>query len=514
MGVNQITILGGGTAGWMAAAAFASFIDKEKYSISLIESDEIGTIGVGEATIPHIRYFNNMLGIDEREFLREVSATYKLGIQFENWGALNSTYIHPFGSHGYPISGLDFHHYWLAAKVKGGPSIPGFDNFSLASVMARAGRFDFPDPSDNLKGSFSYAYHIDAGRYAKFLRRYAEERGVQRIEGVVEGVLGSSETGNVNELVLTDGRKITGDWFIDCSGFRAILIGKHLGVGFDDWSKWLPCDRAVAIPCARQSNPTLFTRAVAQEWGWKWRIPLQHRTGNGVVYSSDFVSDQVALDALVSGLDAQILAEPNFIRFKAGSRSVCWEKNCIAIGLASGFLEPLESTSIYLIQQGILKFLEYFPFAGDCSTLRDAYNKEMELEYSRIKDFLILHYHITERNDSEFWKYCKNMQVPESLQQKINLFTGAAQVEHYEFGLFMEPSWLAVYLGQGVITRNYDSRVDRLETKRTLDELHRMKNYLNSFVQKMPSAETVLNAELTYLADVKRFANSSLYGVN
>lgn len=227
MGAKKIIILGGGTAGWMTAAAFARFIDKEKYSISLIESDEIGTIGVGEATIPHIRYFNNMLGIDEREFLREVSATYKLGIQFENWGALNSTYIHPFGSHGYSISGLDFHHYWLAAKAGSKFSVPEFDNFSLASVMARMGRFNFPDPNDNLRGSYSYAYHIDAGRYAKFLRRYAEERGVQRIEGVVEGVMGSSENGNVDGLVLTGGRKLTGDWFVDCSGFRAMLIGKQ-----------------------------------------------------------------------------------------------------------------------------------------------------------------------------------------------------------------------------------------------------------------------------------------------
>ncbi len=514
MGAKKIIILGGGTAGWMTAAAFARFIDKEKYSISLIESDEIGTIGVGEATIPHIRYFNNMLGIDEREFLREVSATYKLGIQFENWGALNSAYIHPFGSHGYSISGLDFHHYWLAAKAGSKFSVPEFDNFSLASVMARAGRFNFPDPHDNLKGSYSYAYHIDAGKYAKFLRRYAEERGVQRIEGVVEGVLGASENGNVDGLVLTGGLKLAGDWFVDCSGFRAILIGKHLGVGFDDWSKWLPCDRAIAVPCARHGDPSLFTRATAQKWGWQWRIPLQHRTGNGVVYSSDFVSEQLVLDTLISGLDGQVLAEPNYIRFKAGSRSKCWEKNCVAIGLSSGFLEPLESTSIYLIQQGILKFLEYFPFTEDCSILRDTYNKEMELEYNRIKDFLILHYHITERDDSEFWKYCKNMQVPESLQKKINLFTRAAQVEHYDFGLFMAPSWLAVYLGQGLITGNYDSRVDRHETQYIIDELRQMKNYLDSFVQRMPSAENALNAELSCLTDVKRFANSSLYGVN
>ncbi len=514
MEAKKIIILGGGTAGWMTAAAFARFLNKEMYSISLIESDQIGTIGVGEATIPHIRYFNNMLGIDEREFLREVSATYKLGIQFENWGALNSSYIHPFGSHGYSMFGLDFHHYWLSVKRHNEFAVPEFDSFSLACVMARFGRFDFPDAGDELKSEFSYAYHIDAGKYARFLRAYAEEKGVQRIEGVVEGVIGSNGSGCIERLAFADGRNVTGDWFIDCSGFRATLIGGHLGVGFDDWSKWLPCDRAIAMPCTRNGEPLLYTRAIAHEWGWQWRIPLQNRTGNGIVYSSAFVSEQVVLDKLMNGLDGARLADPNFIRFKAGSRTKCWEKNCIAIGLASGFLEPLESTSIYLIQQGILKFLEYFPVAGDFSILMDAYNKEMDLEYNRIKDFLILHYHITSRCDSEFWQYCRNMEVPESLQQKINLFTTAGKIEHYDYGLFMSPSWLAVFLGQGAVAGGYDARVDQHGVKKISLELQRMKSYLESYVQNMPQGINVLNAELECAVGVRRFASSSLYGVN
>ena len=508
---KKIFILGGGTAGWMTAAAFARFLDKNIYSINVIESDQIGIVGVGEATIPHIRYFNNMLGIQESDFLRAVSATFKLGIQFENWGSLNSCYIHPFGSHGYPIGDIDFHHYWLAAKQYT-KELPKFDDFSLASVMAKRGRFTFPDEKDELKASFSYAYHIDAGRYAIFLRSYAEEKCVRRIEGRVEKVKCSTESGVIEKLILDDGQVLDGDWFIDCSGFRSLLLGAHLNVEYEDWSKWLPCDRAIS---PRQSVPDLFTRAIAKEWGWQWCIPLQHRTGNGVVYSSSFVSDQAVLDSLLVGI-GEPLVEPNFLRFKAGCRSKFWEKNCIAIGLSSGFLEPLESTSIYLIQQGIFKFLEYFPSVGaaDLSPLMMAYNKEMYTEYNRIKDFLILHYHLTSRNDSEFWKYCRNIVIPDSLQRKMNLFKTSAHIESYEFGLFMQPSWLALFLGQDGGVTGFDRRVTRAAIPEIMRQLWHMRDYLASYTDKLPPPQTVLINEMNVSSGVVRQAAANLYGVD
>lgn len=509
--VKKIIILGGGTAGWMAAAALTKFLNRNDYKICLIESELIGTVGVGEATIPHIRYFNNMLGIDESEFLRSVSATYKLGIKFVNWGCLGSSYIHPFGSHGYSINGIDFHHYWLALANKA--ELPPFDNFSLASTMAAACKFDFPDDTDELKRSFSYAYHIDAGLYASFLRTYAEQKGAERIEGRVVQV-DKSSVGKIERLILDDGKIINGDFFLDCSGFRSLLLGGQLSVGFEDWSAWLPCDRAVAIPCARVSLPTPYTCATAHEWGWQWRIPLQHRTGNGIVYSSAHVEDQHVLDRLLGNLDGDVKGKPNFLRFTAGRRKKSWEENCIAIGLSSGFLEPLESTSIYLIQQGILKFLEYFPLQHDANIelLKHAYNHDMEVEYVRIRDFLILHYHITQREDSDFWRYCKTMQLPDSLAEKIELFRSSGQVEYYENGLFMQPSWLAVYLGQGDCSGRYDCRVLRKSSDEIMQQFKQMKLYLENYTKKMRSSDEVLTEELNRNTSEKRIALASLYG--
>ncbi|MDR7090397.1 tryptophan halogenase family protein [Cellvibrio fibrivorans] len=509
--LKKIIILGGGTAGWMTAAACAKFLP-ENYQVVLVESEQIGTVGVGEATIPHIRYFNNMLGIEERAFLSAVKATYKLGIQFIDWGSLGAAYIHPFGSHGYPVGSIDFHHYWLSAMASG--VAPAFDQFSLAVVMAEKKRFAFPETNAiNGKNAFSYAYHIDAGRYAKFLRKYAEERNVVRIEGRLSHVMTDATSGAISSLQMDSGATVEGDFFIDCSGFRAILLAEKLSVPFDDWSNWLLCDRAVAVPCERVEPPKPYTVAHAKPWGWRWRIPLQHRTGNGMVYSSSAITDEDALQNLLTNLDGYPLADPNFLKFTAGRRKKNWEKNCIAIGLSSGFLEPLESTSIYLIQQGILKFLEYFPGTGDLSTLRDAYNKEMETEYVRIRDFLILHYKITKRNDSEFWRYCQNMALPESLERSIELFRATGHVERYQNGLFMSPSWLAVYLGQGVGKVNFDTRVLNYPDAFVLGEMQKMREKLELQVQAMPMTNDVLEAELSATGINQQPVAASLYGV-
>lgn len=510
---KKIIILGGGTAGWMTAAAFAKLLP-DNCHISIVESDQVGTVGVGEATIPHIRYFNNMLGINEREFLSEVSATYKLGIKFIDWGAVGSSYIHPFGAHGKSIDGIQFHHYWLSVVNAGEYQAPAFDQFSIAALMAANNRFSFPDArARDGKDAFSYAYHIDAGKYAKFLRRYAEGRGVMRREGSVVCVNTSDQDGSISNLCLQSGEIITGDIFIDCSGFRGLLVSDQLSVPFEDWSNWLLCDSAVAIPCEKVGAPNPYTIAHAKPWGWQWRIPLQHRTGNGLVYSSAVISEQDAAQHLLGHLDGSPLAEPNFLKFTAGRRKKSWEKNCVAIGLASGFLEPLESTSIYLIQQSILKLLDYFPGDGDLSALRDAYNREMESEYIRIRDFLILHYKITERNDSEFWRYCHSMDLPDSLKESIELFKATGHVKRYQNGLFMSPSWLAVYLGQGMKDINFDLRALNYPKEIACSQMQRMQLQLASQVLQMPAASDVLTSELNSIGVHRQPAAASLYGV-
>ncbi len=509
--IKKIIILGGGTAGWMTAAALSKFLP-DTYHITLVESDKIGTVGVGEATIPHIRYFNNMLDIDEREFLHAVHATYKLGIKFVDWGAVGTSYIHPFGSHGYALNGIDFHHYWLAMSRTGNDI--AFDQFSLAVAMAQNNKFIFPEPSgDDVKNSFTYAYHIDAGAYAKFLRNYSQGRGVVREEGILQGVDKDLTTGEVKCLYLESGRVLAADFFIDCSGFSAVLLSKYLGESFEDWSHWLPCDRAVAIPTASTTSMQPYTEATAHAWGWQWKIPLQHRTGNGMVYASSSITDDRAATELLSVIEGQALAEPNFLRFKAGRRRKSWSKNCVAIGLASGFLEPLESTSIYLIQQGILKLLEYFPVGKNEESLCDAYNQDMETEYLRIRDFLILHYVITRRTDSELWQYCKNMSIPDSLAQKIELFSATGHIARYQYGLFMSPSWLAVYLGQGFVGGNYDLRVLNYSRENIFAQFKRMRMQLDYSVGQMRFSHEVISDELLQLEKCRRLAAKSLYGV-
>ncbi len=510
--IQKIVIVGGGTAGWMTAAALGNFFKGDPCTIELVESDSIATVGVGEATLPHLRHFNQTLGLDENEFMRRTNATYKLGIEFSHWGAVDDAYIHPFGHYGHNIHHTGFHHYWLKARQAGFTG--SIDDYSLSVIAARRGNFAYPsnDLSD-LSSSFSYAFHLDASQYAKYLREYSELKGVRRTEGKVTEVE-RDDAGLITTLVLDDGQKIEGDLFVDCSGFRALLIGDALGAEFEDWSHWLPCDRAVAVPTESKGEPLPFTKAIARDAGWQWRIPLQHRTGNGHVYCSQYMSDDEALNILVKNLEGAPLAEPNFLRFKAGHRQKTWDKNCIAIGLASGFLEPLESTSIYLIQIAITKLLEFFPSKSFSRSLVDGFNQEMRLEFERVRDFLILHYHATNRSDTEFWRYCRDMDIPQSLQDKMTLFKARGYVVEYEKGLFLEPSWVAVYLGQGIIPAAHDVRANKMHTQELTKYLQEMKSKTQRIAEKMPTHAQALakNCSVENVGAVIPKASLSLYG--
>ncbi len=510
---SNIVIVGGGTAGWMAAAAFAKLLPKERFGITLIESAHIGTIGVGEATIPHIRQFNSMLGIDENDFIKATGATYKLAIKFENWGAPGSSYMHPFGEFGHDLNGIEFQHYWTKLKKSG--CVDAYDNYSLAAIAARQRRFDYPlQDKNSILSTYSYAFHLDAGLYAKYLREYAEKNGVTRMEDTINDVLLHSDRGVILELNLASGARVKGDFFIDCSGLRSLLIGSALKVEFRSWQHWLLCDRAVAIPCKSKLPLFPYTRAIARKAGWQWRIPLQHRVGNGYVYSSQYTNEQDALDLLVNNIESVPTGQPNFIKFVAGMRKKSWEKNCIALGLAGGFLEPLESTSIYLIQMGILKFLELFPGKSNTPCLQEEFNRTMELEYVRIRDFLIVHYHRNQNPESEFWKCCREMPIPDSLQRKIDLFKSLGCIEKYQHGLFMTPSWLAVLLGQGLVPETYDSRVDAVPTETTFKYFQKLRSEIEHSASQLLSVEQAIERVLSSSGD-KDYPHAflSLYGI-
>ncbi|MEN0036596.1 MAG: tryptophan halogenase family protein [Cellvibrio sp.] len=490
-GPINIIILGGGTAGWMTAAALVKMLPSSNYSITLVESEQIGTVGVGEATIPHIRQFNKFLEIDENDFIRATNATYKLAICFEDWGKLGDRYFHPFGSFGHDISGIEFQHYWLKLREKN--MAAAISEYSLACVAAMNHKFDYPSTDDeSLLSTYTYAFHIDAGLYARYLRNYAETKGVVRREGKVVDVVTNPVNGFIESIKMESGETIQGDFFIDCSGFASVLIEKTLKTGFEDWSQWLPCNRAIAIPSENVSTPAPYTRATARDAGWQWCIPLQHRSGNGYVYSNNFISDDEALVTLLKNLDGKPVAEPNHLKFIAGRRKKSWNKNCVAIGLSSGFLEPLESTSIYLVQMAILKFLEFVPGKTVDPVLQHEFNRALELEYCRIRDFLILHYHATTRDDSPFWRYCQAMDIPDDLKRKMQLFKKTAHVEKYQQGLFMTPSWIALYFGQGIYPEAYDSRLEKYshgEIQQYTSALHKD---IAQTVQSMPMASSIL----------------------
>ena len=489
MAINHIVIVGGGTAGWMAAAALSKLRVGRPVAITVVESEQIGTVGVGEATIPPFLDFNKLLDIDEREMLAEVGGSFKLGIQFVNWGKLGDSYIHPFGNYGYQMGGISFHHVWHRYKQAGDKRpIQVFNMETMAAYFGRFARTEDYQRDEDLP-PVNYAYHLDAGRYAQYLRKYAETRGVVRKEGKVTDVAVDGESGFVTGITLEDGAVINGDLFIDCSGFRGLLIEQTLKTGYEDWTHYLPCDRAVALPCQREdgSGPLPYTRATAHKAGWQWQVPLQHRNGNGHVYCSSFMEDQEALDILLGNIAGKPGAEPNYLRFVTGRRKKFWNKNVVALGLSGGFMEPLESTSIHLINTGINKLIAVLSLDGITQTQEDAFNRLTGKEYARIRDFLILHYNATTRDDSEFWNYCRTMAVPDSLTEKVELFRQNGQIFREDDELFTETSWAAVMMGQGIQMGGHNAMADGLKDDATQKEMDGIEQSIRYVVEHMPA---------------------------
>jgi tryptophan 7-halogenase len=484
--VRSIVIVGGGTAGWMAAAALVKLLGSDFVEITLIESDEIGIVGVGEATIPQMAIFNRMLGIDEDEFLRETRGTFKLGIQFVDWARLGHRYFHPFGRFGRDMRGVSFHAHWLRMRALGRAA--PLDDYSLQALAAQQNRFMRPIANgDSPLSDIAYAFHFDAALYAGYLRRYAEARGATRREGKVVEVVLRPEDGFVASLRMADGSSIAGDLFIDCSGFRGLLIEQALDAGYVDWSHWLPCDRAVAVPCAGGEEVASYTRSTARPAGWQWRIPLPHRIGNGHVFSSHHMSTDEATALLLANLDGEALADPRVVPFSTGHRKRFWIKNCVALGLASGFMEPLESTSIWLIQSGLARLMSMFPDRSFAQGTIDRYNRVLIHEYELIRDFLILHYKATERDDSSFWKRCRTMDVPDLLAEKLQVFRDYGRVFRDEDELFGEASWFAVMAGQGVSSRTHDPVADVLSVEDAGRRLEQIGETIRNSVAFMPS---------------------------
>ncbi len=484
--IKRIVIVGGGTAGWMTAAALAKVLGTHRHSITLVESAEIGTVGVGEATIPMIKLYNTVLGLDENEFVRETNATFKLGIEFVNWRRLGHSYFHPFGLLGVDMEGIGFMHYWARWRKSGGGL--HYSHFNAETEAARAGRFTRTagDSGPMTMPAINYAFQFDASLYAAYLRRFAEKRGAKRMEGKVVDVVQHTENGDIRSLKLERGDVLEGDLFIDCSGFRGLLIEQLYRAGYDDWSHWLPVNRAAAVPCEITGDWLPYTRSTAQEAGWQWRIPLQHRIGNGYVYCDQFISDDEAAARLLERLDGPALAEPRTLRFVTGRRRKCWVNNCLAFGLASGFLEPLESTSIHLIQVAIAKLLAMFPKEGINERLVDRYNREMAFEYDNVKDFLIAHYKLTERDDTPFWQYVKHMQIPGSLQEKLDIFAARGEVMARHDELFKETSWYAVLAGQGLEPASYHPVADALSEDELRLRLTKIRTGIQNRINGMP----------------------------
>ncbi|MDO9609091.1 MAG: tryptophan 7-halogenase [Brevundimonas sp.] len=491
-GIKRIVIVGGGTAGWMAAAVISKSLARDYAQIDLIESPDIGTVGVGEATIPPILTLNRLLGIDENEFVRRTQATYKLGIQFRNWGRLGNEYIHPFGTYGADLEGLAFHQHWL--RLRNNPRVGEIDAYSLPIMAMKAGRFTrtLDDPR-HVHSRMAYAYHFDASLYGGFLREMAMARGVNRIEAKIIDVTLNAENGFVDAVTLDDGRQIKGDLFIDCSGFRGLLIEQALETGYEDWSHWLPMDRALAVPCEAVGAPTLYTRSTAHDAGWQWRIQLQHRTGNGHVYASAFTSDEAARNTLLSNLDGSPLADPRPLKFVTGRRRKAWNKNVVSLGLASGFLEPLESTSIHLIQSGVTTLMSLFPDKRFDQADIDKYNKLMREEYEHARDFIILHYHAGERNDSEFWRHVKATETPDSLKERIDLFRSRGRVMGRHEDLFAHTSWVAVMLGQGIVPSGHDPMADQTPEHLMTARLAQIRAVIEKGVAGMPTHQQFID---------------------
>lgn len=480
--LRSIAIVGGGTAGWMTAAILACRLGQRFGTIQVVESAEIGTVGVGEATIPPIRSFNRALGIDESDFLRKTQGTIKLGIEFKDWMRPGDVYFHPFGAHGLSLEQVSLHQDWLKLRQLGDTG--SFESYSLNTVAARLGRAALALPAeDPVSSVFAHAFHFDASLYAEYLRGYAQARGVTRIERKVLNVELRSTDGFIQALQLDDGSKVEADLFIDCSGFRGLLIEQALKTGYEDWTHWLPCDRAVAVPCESAGALTPYTRSTARTAGWQWRIPLQHRIGNGYVYCNRHISDDEATATLLANLDGTPRAEPRLLRFTTGRRRKFWNKNCIALGLASGFLEPLESTSIHLIQRGLTHLLNLFPDRACAPPLVDEYNRLAINEYERIRDFVILHYKAAGREDAPLWRYCRNMEVPETLAYKIRQFRNSGRVVRYGGDLFAATNWIAVLMGQEIWPERYDTLVDQRDTAQVRNTLHGIRARISEVAQ-------------------------------
>jgi tryptophan halogenase len=492
--IRKVVIVGGGTAGWMAAAALARIMGQiPTLVIELVESEEIGTVGVGEATIPQINLFNSLLDIDEHDFVRATNATYKLGIEFRDWTRIGHRYVHPFGFYGIDMVGVEFHHHWLKGRALGDET--PLNAYSLSIVAGMQGRFDHPRPNQPSSplSRIGYAFQFDASLYGRYLRALAEKQGVVRTEGRIVDVVQNKESGFIEAVVLQSGARVEGDLFIDCSGFRGLLIEQVLKTGFEDWSAWLPCDRALAVACESSADVQTLTRSTARAAGWQWRIPLQHRTGNGYVYSSDHVSDDEAAATLLATLDGVPLSEPRPLRFKAGHRRKAWVKNVVALGLAGGFLEPLESTSIHLVQTGIARLMTLFPTRRFDPFEIDRYNDLTEREYVDIRDFLVLHYKATERDDTAFWDYCRTLEPPEGLAYKLEMFRRNGRIfrEHEE--LFTETSWLSVMVGQGVEPQGYHPAADILPNQETLKRLAHIREVVANTAALMPTQADFLH---------------------
>jgi tryptophan 7-halogenase len=483
--VKRVVIAGGGTAGWLAAAAISQQLGK-LLDITLIESDEIGTIGVGEATIPPVRVFHKLLQIDEQEFMRATAATFKLGISFENWGLKGDRYIHSFGRNGKPTWMCEFHNFWLRSLELGMQSELGEFCFELQA--AKAEKFALTQ-----QGEINYAYHFDAGQYAKFLRRFSEGHGIKRIEGKIKDVQQNAESGFVDSLTLHSGQVIEGDLFIDCTGFRGLLIEQTLKTGYEDWSHWLPCDSAAAVQTELTAPAPPLTRAIAHDAGWRWCIPLQHRVGNGLVFSSKFQSDDSAKEELVKAIDGKPLTMPRVLKFQTGRRRQVWNKNVLALGLSSGFIEPLESTSIHLMMVGVTRLLHLFPFSGVTQSLVDQYNEGARIEMEKTRDFVVLHYHATQRDDSPFWRHCRDMPIPDTLAHRIELFKENAYAFQGDSELFRVDSWTQVMLGQRIQPRAYHHAARILGDEELKKFLSEYRASIAQTVARMPVHQDFVN---------------------
>ncbi len=492
--LKKVVIVGGGTAGWMAAALMAK-LARKGLEIELVESEEIGTIGVGEATIPAIKRFNHLLELDETDFIKSTKATFKLGVEFTDWGHVGNTYIHGFGKIGQDLGWLRMHQYWL--KYRGAGQVSDvFADYSINTAAAYANRFmrARPDMKASPLNDIAYAYHFDAGLYAQYLRKYSEALGVKRTEGKIVKVNQRAEDGFIESVVLESGAVISGELFIDCSGMRALLIEQTLGAGFEDWAHWLPCDRAVAVGCVSTGEPLPYTRSIARTAGWQWRIPLQHRMGNGHVFSSRFMSEDEATAVLMANLPGEALAEPRVIRFKTGKRRKVWLKNVVAVGLAGGFMEPLESTSIQMVQSAILRLVALFPDSGFDPVQRDAFNEQSDFEYTRIRDFLIAHYKLTVRDDTPMWRFCRDMEIPEALAERLKLWAAAGRFFKDGEELFADESWIQVLIGQGAIPQGYDPFVDLRPDAEVVKYLNDISGVIGKCVAAMPSHEQYIEA--------------------